>query len=539
MTRNGTAVVVGAGINGLVAGAILSRQGRRVVVLERSDRAGGLVRTDELTLPGYLHDTFSSWHGTFLSGPAWPLLRGELEARGLVWRRAEGLVTATVRHDGTVAMLHRDPRTTASQLRPGDQEAYLALVRQIHRLAPHLSRILGAEPRSAASARALLGIARSTGVQGISELVRTTVSGARNWLDRQFDGDEIDAIVAPWLLHAGMAPGDAGGPIAAMMLLGGLHAGGMPVLTGGSGRLTDALVGIIEANGGKVRLEAEVTEIAISGGRVTGVLVNGVHQPATCVLASVTPDALYNRLLPEDAVPLRVRTEARRFRRGRGAMQIHVALTRPLAWRDPRLAQVPLVHLSDGSASVALACAQAEAGLLPCRPTVVIGQQHVLDPSRVPAGAAALWLQLQEVPSHPRGDAGDPAALLDGWTETIRSMYVDRVLDLVDRHAPGTRDRAAAVVALTPPDLERHDVNVVGGDPYGGAATLDQSFLWRPLGSAPAHRTAVAGLWHIGASTHPGPGLSAASAVAATTDILAGTQGARLRRWRQPSRTHA
>ena len=539
MTRTGTVVIVGAGINGLIAGALLARQGRRVVVLERSDRAGGLVRTDELTLPGYLHDTFSSWHGTFLSGPAWPLLRSELEARGLAWRRAEDLVTATVRRDGAVAMLHRDPRTTARQLRPGDEEAYVALVRQIHRLAPHLGRILGAEPRSATSARALLGIARSTGVHGISELLRTTVSGARNWLDRQFDGDEIDAIVAPWLLHAGMAPGDAGGPIAAMMLLGGLHAGGVPVLTGGSGRLTDALVDIIEASGGEVRLGAEVTGIEVSGGTVTGVLVHGAHQPAGCVLASVTPDALYNQLLPGDAVPLPVRTEARRFRRGRGAMQIHVALTRPLAWRDPRLAQVPLIHLSDGSTSVSLACAQAEAGLLPSRPTVVVGQQHVLDPSRVPSGAAALWLQLQEVPSHLRGDAADPSARLDGWTEAISSRYVDRVVDLIDHHAPGTRDRVAAVVALTPHDLARHDVNAVGGDPYGGAATLDQSFLWRPLSSTPAHRTALVGLWHIGASTHPGPGLSGASAVAAAADILAGTPGARVRRWRPPSRALA
>jgi len=73
----------------------------------------------------------------------------------------------------------------------------------------------------------------------------------------------------------------------------------------------------------------------------------------------------------------------------------NVALSEPLSWRDPRLAEIPLIHLSDGSASTGIACAEAEAGLLPRHPTVVVGRQYLLDPARVPAGAAALWLQLQ------------------------------------------------------------------------------------------------------------------------------------------------
>ena len=54
-------------------------------------------------------------------------------------------------------------------------------------------------------------------------------------------------------------------------------------------------------------------------------------------------------------------------------------------------------------------------------------------------------------------------------------------------------------------------MNLVGGDIYGGSCALDQNLLWRPFAEAPGHRTAVDGLWHIGASTHPGPGLGAGS----------------------------
>ena len=63
----------------------------------------------------------------------------------------------------------------------------------------------------------------------------------------------------------------------------------------------------------------------------------------------------------------------------------------------------------------------------------------------------------------------------------------------------------------SPADLEVLNVNLVGGDPYGGFCGIDQFFLWRPFRSSVNHRTPVARLHHIGASTHPGPGLGGGS----------------------------
>ncbi|HWT31058.1 MAG TPA: FAD-dependent oxidoreductase, partial [Propylenella sp.] len=65
--------------------------------------------------------------------------------------------------------------------------------------------------------------------------------------------------------------------------------------------------------------------------------------------------------------------------------------------------------------------------------------------------------------------------------------------------------------AYSPADLERLNINLVGGDPYGGAATLDQFFIWRPFPNSVNHLTKVRNLYHIGASAHPGPGLSGGS----------------------------
>src|SRR5580704_5807184 len=87
----------------------------------------------------------------------------------------------------------------------------------------------------------------------------------------------------------------------------------------------------------------------------------------------------------------------------------------------------------------------------------------------------------------------------------------NRVLDRVARHAPDLRDKIRAIDILTPDDLRDRNPNAVSGDPYGGSAELDQSFLWRPLASSGRHATSVGRLWHIGASTHPGPGLGGGS----------------------------
>jgi phytoene dehydrogenase-like protein len=247
----------------------------------------------------------------------------------------------------------------------------------------------------------------------------------------------------------------------------------------------------------------------------------------------VTPTALYGRLIPEDAVGSALRAEAASFRYGRAALQIHVALSEPLAWRDPRLAGIPLIHLSDGSAGTGIACAEAEAGYLPRHPTVVVGRQDLLDPARVPAGAAALWLQLQEVPYAPRGDAAGELDTAHGWSEALAKGYADRVLDRVARHAPDLRDKIRAIDVLTPDDLRHRNPNAVSGDPYGGSTELDQSLLWRPLASSGRHATPIDRLWHIGASTHPGAGLGGGSGHRVATTL---TRRSVWRRWIWPRR---
>jgi len=170
------------------------------------------------------------------------------------------------------------------------------------------------------------------------------------------------------------------------------------------------------------------------------------------------------------------------------------------------------VHVADGLDGVSVACAQAQAGLLPTRPTIVCGQPTVLDPSRAPQGREIVWIQLQETPYAPRGDAADELDARDGrWSRGLEDAYAERVLSLIGEHVENLPDAVISHRVLSPAELERRNPNFVRGDPYAGATDLDQSYVWRPLPSYGSHVTPVEALYQCGASTYPGPGLNAAS----------------------------
>jgi phytoene dehydrogenase-like protein len=171
------------------------------------------------------------------------------------------------------------------------------------------------------------------------------------------------------------------------------------------------------------------------------------------------------------------------------------------------------VHVTPGLDGVSRAVNEADRGLLPAEATIVCGQPIAVDPSRAPDGSWIIWIQLQELPAGlVKGDAAEEIDVRDGtWTEELREDYADRITARLGRHIQNLERATIKRVVLSPADIASLNVNLVGGDIYGGSCALDQNFLFRPLPQAPGHRTPVENLWHIGASTHPGPGLGAGS----------------------------
>jgi len=505
------AVVIGGGINGLVAAAELAGAGWRVAVLEETHRLGGFIASDELTVPGYVHDTFSSWHPLFVAGGAYAVLGEDLHRHGLVYRDADGPVTASVSGRGVV-VADRDPAATAETFeQAADARAYHAMLAEFGQWGPHVFGALGSELRPRDLLRLGAAATRGLGVHGMNDLLRASVQSGRALVRERFAGFEVDQLWSPWLLHAGLAPDHAGGGVMLPVMAFTMHAVGLPVVEGGAARFVAAVTDLLEERGVDIHLGTSAEQIEVRGNVAVAVHAGSSRFKARrAVLASTSTGRLYGGLLPRAHVDDAGRRAAGRHRPGRAAAQLHLALDRPVVWADSRLDEVPLVHLSDGSASTAIACAQAEAGLLPAEPTVVVGQQCLLDPTRAPAGKATLWIQLQEVPWAPVGDAAGEIDADELWTAGMADAYADRVIAKIERHAPGFTGTVLGRHIITPTALAAANANAVQGDPYGGAAELDQSLVWRP-GTATGHRTGVANVFHIGAFTHPGPGLGGGS----------------------------
>jgi phytoene dehydrogenase-like protein len=203
-------------------------------------------------------------------------------------------------------------------------------------------------------------------------------------------------------------------------------------------------------------------------------------------------------------------------------MQIHYALSEPPRWAgDERLRGTAVVHLTPGLDGVSRAVNEAERGLLPAEATVVVGQPVTMDESRAPEGQGILWIQLQELPWRIKGDAAGGIDVVAGeWTEDLRERYADRIQARLAWHIPNLESSILGRTALSPADLQAANINLRHGDPYGGSLALDQNFIWRPLASQPGHRTPVPGVWHIGASTHPGPGLGGGSGALVAQQLL-------------------
>lgn len=505
-------VIIGSGINALVAAAMLGLKGDRVVVLERSDRIGGCLRTEEITLPGFHHDVMAATFVLFLTSPAGAALMPHLARHGFELCHARH-PTAVLRPDGSALVLGMDRAANVAAfnaLAPGDGDRHAKDCAAIEAEAPFLFALLGGALWSWPTARLLVGQARRRGLRGLMAWFGAALAPARGWLEAGYQSPAVQALWAPWVLHCGLTPESAYSAKMGRVIAFALEAAGAPVAKGGAGAVAEAFRRLIQAQGGTIRTGADVERILLRDGRVTGIrLAGGEVVAATSVLASVAPGQLYDRLLADVNLP-EDKAAAQAFRYGRGDFQLHYALDGEPDWATPGLGDVALIHLADGIDSVSKSANEAERGLLPEVPTICVGQPHRLDPSRCPPGKAVLWLQIPDAPRVIKGDAAGVIAA-EGWTEATREAFADRIEAILARHIRNFGAIRLARRAYSPADLQAMNINLVGGDPYGGACSIDQFFLWRPFAHSTNGTGAVRGLRQIGASTHPGPGLGGGS----------------------------
>jgi phytoene dehydrogenase-like protein len=473
------AVVIGAGPNGLAAAIRLAEAGRSVLLLEAADAPGGAVRTEELTLPGFKNDTFSSVYPASAASPVFG--RMPLAEHGLEWVQPAAAYAHPL-PDGGAKLLYRGLDETAASLGGREGEQWVRFVRPFlkHFSAVRSTMLSGFPPLSGPVE--LLGRAGPLRLLDFARMLPGSAVGLGN---RLFEDPSTQAWLYGAAMHGDTPPDGAGSGIAAfyLNLLG--HAVGWPSPRGGAERLTDALVSYFKSLGGELRTGVRVERILSVNGRVTGVASADERFAASIVIADVMPGALARMA----DLPGWYRAAVKTFVQGASTVKVDWALDGPIPWLNPEVLHAGTVHVAGSRSEFLDSVDQARTGLSD-NPFLLLGQQTIADPTRAPEGKHTAW-------AYTHG----PQQGVD-WTAAT-PVLAERMEKQVERFAPGFRDRILARHVLGPADLEARNPNLVGGDVGGGSYRLRQ-VIFRPIPKLTPYSTPIKGLFIGSAATFPG-----------------------------------
>jgi phytoene dehydrogenase-like protein len=494
-------VVAGAGHNSLVAAAYLSRAGLRCLVLEARETIGGDASTEELTLPGFLHDTCATAHTLLQSSPTIRDDELHLGDYGLEYVHPDPVVHVPFPDGSSITQWHDADRTAQELARFSrrDADAYLRMLADYDRVAPVFGRYrytpIGWGP-------------------SLPELLAEHPDG-RRWLRLQamsaweviedtFEDSHVRAF-ALWMAFMTVQPPERPGTGAlAYSLLFGRQRHSWTLPRGGSGALPAALGRLIEKQGGTILTGRRVTRLVLDGGRCIGVeTAEGErHLARRAVLSTIHVKHLVD-MAPADAWDRDFRFGVETWRAGTSMFVTHYATTEPPRFAvDGGTLESSAAGTPDSVQRMLRVGSDFHAGVVGADdPVLLVLCQTVADPSRAPEGKHTLKVvgfQPYELPEGP-----------ERWDDMKDDVSAAN-LEHLRRYAPNlTDDVLLARVVESPLDLERFNAHNWHGSCHGGDQGSAQSGALRPAPGWATHLTPIEGLYQTGATTHPGGSVSA------------------------------
>jgi phytoene dehydrogenase-like protein len=477
-------VVIGAGHNALVAAAYLGAAGLQTVVLEERELVGGNTITEQLTLPGYQHDSCSSAHVLIQSNP---LIRDDelgLKSLGLQYVHTDPAVVLPFR-DGSSLVVHRDGERTAMEIArwsESDADSFLQLLDDWH------------GGLSAAHSRWNTGALDPAASRSDAAYAELRAASALDTIRARFHHPRtIDAMA--WMSFATIQRVDRPGTgILPLAITAGRTSFGWSTPIGGSGALPAALVRRIEKDGGAVHTGQLVEQILVEGGRAVGVQTaqGDTWRARRAVLSSAHLTQLPS-LLADSPVPPALARAAASWRSGLSLFAAHFATSGQLTYPSSAGA---VTSVAGGLGSAAGMHAQYDAfdrgHWDAVDPWLLIVCSTVVDPDRAPDGHGTVkFLTIA------------PYTLSGGRDWAIeRERYVQALLAHASGYVGGLdADSVLAQAAESPPDLERRNRHNVGGSCHGGEFRTEAGEV---MAGWPEHRLPVPGLYQTGSTTHPG-----------------------------------
>ncbi len=506
-------IVIGAGHNGLAAAALLARRGRKVLVVERRPKVGGLAAGEEFH-PGY--HTAGVLHDTARVRP-WVVDQLGLRDHGLV-HRAEETPMLLAERDGEGLQLFRDPERAVEELSrrsAGDVGRYRDYRAFLTRVAPTFRRLLDRPPANVFEpglgdlvqlGRAVLSL-RLMGTRDMMETLRIVPMCVADWLDEWFGDDLLKAGLAGPGLEGCFGGPRSPGTVANLLWT---ESSVETAVAGGPRALIDALEKAAKGSGVEIRCGEAVSQVSVEDGRVSGVTLDGDRRLfARVVAASCDPRHLFLDLVPGAQLALEAASNVAAFRARGTVARVDLALSGYPEFTCRPGVRPQRIWTGERLDDLERAFDPVKYRRFSSRPVLDIAVPTVESPNLAPPDHHVFSILVHCAPHDLEG----------GWNEASKEELHRTVVETLSEYAPGVDDVIVGRRVLSPLDIAA-TYGVTGGHLFHGEHAIDQLAV-RPTPECAGYRTPLRGLFLCGSGSHPGGGVTCAPGALAARVILA------------------
>jgi phytoene dehydrogenase-like protein len=517
------AIVIGAGHNGLIAGAYLARAGKKVVILERREIVGGAAVTEEI-IPGYRCSEFS-----YVVSLLRPEIIRELELARHGLKILPLPSTVTPMDNGDYLAQWADHDQTRRELyrhSPKDAEAYDEYSLVMARAAKAIKPVLALVPPdpSSMSVRDLMGLmkvgqyAKSLSEKDLYRIAKLITQSSADLLNEWFEFAPLKGTKsASGIIGTFLGPHSPG---TAYVLLhhymgeidGAFRAWGFA--KNGNGGVTAAIASSARALGVDIRTSAPVREVIVRSGRAAGVaLENGDEFHAKTVLSAADPKRSFLQFVESKHFPDEFVQQIRNFRVRGSSGKVNLALSE-LPEFTCMPGESPLhrgaISISPSIEYIERAYDEAKYGQFSKNPYIDAIIPSMIDRDMAPPGHHVMSCFVQYAPYDIEG----------GWDDAKRDAFGETVISTLERYAPNIRAAIVGKQVITPKDIERI-AGITGGNIFHGELLLHQLFFLRPAPQWADFRTPLRGYYFGASGAHPGGGVMGAAGKLAAEAVLA------------------
>ena len=502
-------ILIGAGQNNFALGTYLGKAGPKTVFCESRLENGGRLASEEITMPGYWHNTLAYFQHSREVSPVWKELNWESGHHADFVSPA--VISSLLLPHGESISHHQALQDTVESLAAYSRKDAAAWRQTHEKYSPLIKKFLIPYYYQAPQMHNATMKKLASQPAG-KELIRFWRMSARQVVDRLFASDAVKTLVLSQMaIPRGIAPEYSGGGIEVLKTIAGDEK---PELArGGSHSIAQVLQRAYVRNGGQIRAVHHVDKILVDKTRAVGVrLRDGREWKAKrAVVSNTDPYSTFIEMIGEKHLPRAFAERVRGIEVDEFSyFQVHLALKAPVRYalhetRDPKVGQAMNVTMGpQGPEDLDGMWKEIRGGEFPRHVCLHAICPTAFDPLQAPKGkhAASLFMP---VPFRLKGKQPED------WVK-LKNGFMESMLKVWRRYATNLTDANIEMkVALDPFYIAGRWPNMRRGSIWVARKIATQMGSSRPIEDLADYRTPIEGLYQIGVATHPADAVIAGS----------------------------